>query len=647
MNSKPHNETASLQEKNAELERVNDELFRLLNAGGIAKFLLDRDFRLRRASPAGQELLNLDASSLGRPITELVSALDDPSLAQDAESVLNGHPPMTCEVQNKTGQWFIRRLLPVFDSDQQIDGLALTLVDITGLKDTEQALRDSEAAFRFLAENAPDLVIRLDRELRHVYVNPLIEEITGIPRQDYIGKTNQELGMPEDLCKLWETEMRRTLEAGETRDVEFQFPGPSGPRTFEIRMVPETIGSESAASLLAISRDITQRKAMTAALAGSEQKFRNLAENIPGLVLKYQLFPDGSDALLFISSGVETLYEMPRELALDDPQSLWSRIHPDDLSAVKDSIAKSADALSFWEQKHRIVMPDGRVKWVHSRGVPTKKTDGSIVWDTLALDITESKSAEERLRKTEKFDAIQRMAGGLAEHFNDMLQASVGFLEMAIDALPEDEQALDDLRQSKKAATRAAKMSRLLLTILGRQPGTFTRFSLTKFANAIEDDLNRKLPSGSSLALSVPDKSPTVRASLDQLKQVLETLVENAAESAESDSAPTVSVSIGKKAAKKISASHRYPGHWEPADSEYAVIAVQDQGRGMHRDHETRIFDPFFSDKGHGRGLGLSVALGIIQVHDGCITVDSQPGAGTLMEIILPLAAEESENDQF
>jgi PAS domain S-box-containing protein len=103
---------------------------------------------------------------------------------------------------------------------------------------------------------------------------------------------------------------------------------------------------------------------------------------------------------LYISGGVEKLYEIPREAAATDSQMLWTRIHPEDREAVQASVAESAESLTFWENEHRIVMPDGRIKWVHSRGVPTEMPDGSVVWDTLALEITTRKTAEERLRRS-------------------------------------------------------------------------------------------------------------------------------------------------------------------------------------------------------------------------------------------------------
>jgi PAS domain-containing protein len=119
---------------------------------------------------------------------------------------------------------------------------------------------------------------------------------------------------------------------------------------------------------LAVVQDITDRKKAEDELRISEQKFRNLAENVPGLVLKYRLNPDGSDELLYISKSVEDIFEVSQEDAFKNNKLLWDRIHGDDLEEYLESIKTSAENLSLWEQEHRIQLPDGTVKWLYTRG---------------------------------------------------------------------------------------------------------------------------------------------------------------------------------------------------------------------------------------------------------------------------------------
>jgi PAS domain S-box-containing protein len=151
-----------------------------------------------------------------------------------------------------------------------------------------------------------------------------------------------------------------------------------------------------------VQQDLSDRKMVEEELRLSEQKFQNLAENVPGLVLKYKLNPDGSDELLYISKSVEDLFEVSREDAFNNNKLLWDRIHGDDLEEYIGSIKTSAENLSLWEQEHRIQLPGGRIKWLYTRGVPVQEDDGGVVWNTVALDITKQKQTEEALRHKHK-----------------------------------------------------------------------------------------------------------------------------------------------------------------------------------------------------------------------------------------------------
>jgi PAS domain S-box-containing protein len=145
--------------------------------------------------------------------------------------------------------------------------------------------------------------------------------------------------------------------------------------------------------------DITEKKEAEQALQVSEQKYRNIAENLPGIVVQYQLHPDGQDQLLFISSGIKELYEVEQTEAIKNNQLLWDKVHKDDIASYVASIQESAANLSLWEYEHRLLFPDGRTKWIYSRGTPNLQSDGSVIWDTIGIDITRQKEAEKALER--------------------------------------------------------------------------------------------------------------------------------------------------------------------------------------------------------------------------------------------------------
>lgn len=148
--------------------------------------------------------------------------------------------------------------------------------------------------------------------------------------------------------------------------------------------------------------DITKQKEAENRLRETQQQYHNIEKNIPGVVSKIRLNVDGTDDLLYLSQGALDLFEIEPEKALENTQIIWDKIHKDDLKDMISSFQKSAQELSIWEFEYRLVFPDGRIKWVDLRGVPTKQEDGSVLWDTIGLDITKRKQAEKDLEQINK-----------------------------------------------------------------------------------------------------------------------------------------------------------------------------------------------------------------------------------------------------
>ncbi len=145
--------------------------------------------------------------------------------------------------------------------------------------------------------------------------------------------------------------------------------------------------------------NITKQKEAEEKLQKSQQQYQNIAENLPGAVIRYQLFPDGTDELLYISKGIEEIYEVSAKDAMKDNSLLWDNVYDDDLGGFLKSIQKSAEELSIWSYEYRIKLPGNRMKWISSKGSPKKQRDGSVIWDSIAIDITKQKEAEQALKE--------------------------------------------------------------------------------------------------------------------------------------------------------------------------------------------------------------------------------------------------------
>ncbi len=152
--------------------------------------------------------------------------------------------------------------------------LAAYVVDLSSRKRVEQELQESEARFRTLADNAPDVIARFDHAMRHVYMNRAAEAVTGVPAERFLGKTSRQLGMPAPLVATWEAHIRRVLEGGAPVTMEFELTksGAASPAHYEARLVPERAADGSVQSVLCLARDMTERRRMEQALREADQR---------------------------------------------------------------------------------------------------------------------------------------------------------------------------------------------------------------------------------------------------------------------------------------------------------------------------------------------------------------------------------------
>ncbi len=158
-----------------------------------------------------------------------------------------------------------------------------SIIDITGRKLIDDELHRNIQAFQKLAHNSPDIIARFDRQLRHLYVNPAVEKATGRPAAEFIGKTNAELGMPEDLNAFWSTHLNQVFETGKEISLEFEFPSPTGVQYFHSYIVPEFDLDGVIISLLSVTRDVTERKHYETELKNAYENLRGELEKIENL----------------------------------------------------------------------------------------------------------------------------------------------------------------------------------------------------------------------------------------------------------------------------------------------------------------------------------------------------------------------------
>ncbi|MHC1743608.1 MAG: nitrogen regulation protein NR(II) [Syntrophobacteraceae bacterium] len=293
----------------------------------------------------------------------------------------------------------------------------------------------------------------------------------------------------------------------------------------------------------------------------------------------------------------------------------------------------------------RMVRSDGTTFDAQLETAASNEDCGAMKGFRISLsDVTARKRAEDELReldrqllRAQKEESLQRMAGAVAHHFNNLLCVVMGNLELAIDESPRGSNLQKLIKQAMIASHRAAEISQLMLCYVGASSGRKRLIDLMSTTKEALSSVTGSLPKSAVLQTELPAVSVIIMGVERHVKQVVINLLLNAMEAIGSGEGE-IRVSVRVLEAGEISASRFYPTGWMPKARAYAVLTVSDTGCGLDDLTIERIFDPFFSTKCVGRGLGLSVALGLARQHEGAIAVESQPRQGATFRLFLPLA---------
>lgn len=246
------------------------------------------------------------------------------------------------------------------------------------------------------------------------------------------------------------------------------------------------------------------------------------------------------------------------------------------------------------------------------------------------------KQQEAQNRKVMKAQSLMRMAGAIAHKFNNHLQAVMGNIEMTAALWPKTERKPKTLEAAMASASRAAEISKMMLTYTGKAAGKHEIMDLSESCRASLPLFQATLPQNVSLSTDIQTPGPQIKANEGQIQQMLSQLITNAHESMGKQPG-SVRLAVKTVSPDQIPSSSRFPAEWEPMHTSYACLEVSDSGCGISGENMEEIFDPFFSTNFTGRGLGLPVVMGIATAHHGGITVESKLEKGSTFRVFLPV----------
>jgi len=248
------------------------------------------------------------------------------------------------------------------------------------------------------------------------------------------------------------------------------------------------------------------------------------------------------------------------------------------------------------------------------------------------------RESEERAREAERMASLGVLAGGIAHKFNNLLTGVLGNVELILPELPDGSPLRESMAEIRAAATRAADLTSQILAYAGKGLFLAEDVDLSGLIRETAPALNALTAEGTTLNYALADDLPLIKGGPAQIKQVITALVTNAAE-AVGDEGGTIVISTRVTQVGPENPLRNFQGERLP-DGGYAAIEVADSGSGMDERTVARIFDPFFTTKFTGRGLGLPATLGIVRGHNGAINVESKPGEGTSVRVLLPCPPE-------
>ncbi|MDD4253756.1 MAG: PAS domain S-box protein [Methanofollis sp.] len=500
-------------------------------------------------------------------------------------------------------------------------------LEISERKRAEEHVRALSSFRESVIENAMMLLTVIDEEGDVSVWNKAAAEITGFDRDEMVGK---------HIDRVWETLIPDTVSrdaithdiyerlnaCGRIENMEVLIRAKNG-ETKVLLWNGRLVENSGKRGLVALAEDITVRKQMEEEIRASEARYRGVVEDQTEWICRF-----GSDLhLSFVNEACCHSFSRSRDEILGSSvAALLPEGCEDLLPPLAGLFAGGRQSVTLDGTARN---PEGDLRWHQWTLRAIFTPDGDVSeYQAVGRDITEVKKAEEEFVRTEKLLSLSELAGGIAHDFNNILTSIMGNLNLARMKLSPDDFVYHRLTEAEAATMRAGEITRQLFSFSDR---TEPRKDTLDVADIIREAANYALRgSKSTCRLDLGPGPMPVDADPAQILQVLQALIINADQAMSGGGEVTVGAEV-----VEVSGNDPVP---LPIGS-YVRITVKDEGVGIQKEHLGRIFDPYFTTKKHGSGLGLAVALPIIKNHGGWMDVASETGAGTTFSLYLPSSA--------
>ena len=636
---------SQLEDKVHELEETTNDLSNLLISTDIATVFLDREFRIRRYTPAIATLMRLIPSDIGRAVTDITWRFHDPDLLNEAAAVLARQSVEQREIQSEERSWFLRRVLPYRTEEGHIEGVVITFTDISRRKQAELALRQSESHMRRITDALPMLISYIDSELRYRFNNAAyqrwfeqdLESIQGKSLTDVLGAEAFEQIRPHAQAAL----------AGKTVGFEEWVPYcRGGTRYISAQYIPDTNEKGQVQGFFAVITDHTERRRIEEQLARLNAENQRSLDEMRALLdaAPVGIFVGRDRAcqeMLMNRAGAEML-RIPNDvnpsLSGPDSQALGFRVYhegrelqPEELP-MQLAAAKGKPVKGFEEE---LVFPDGSSINLLTYAAPLFDEKGEVRGCVGTFtDVTEQKRLESALQeRTQRLELADRRKDEFLAMLGHELRNPLTPIRNAVQLLELQGEQDSEVKWAAQIIDRQTRhLERMVDDLLDmarirkgrlrieKQPLPLQRLvqeSIAAMQPAIDEHHHR-------LTTALPEQSLIVSGDGTRLIQVLSNLLSNAVRYTPDGGQIRLTLT--------------------QTEQSQARIEVEDNGGGISPNLLPHVFEIFNQTQSlperscSGLGLGLSLVKQIVRLHQGEVMAESEgPGKGSRFIVYLPL----------
>lgn len=609
-------------EKLHELDSENEAKYRsYINSSPDGLFIVDNTGKYIEVNPAGCSMLGFSEHELLQISVQDISVLEEPKFFK--KLLETGDIKAEIMLKKKDGSKLITELHAVTLGNNCFIGIVR---DITKHKQAEEALRKSEELYRMIFDNSPLGIIHFDQNGVITTCNDKSVEIMGSSKKALIG-----FNMLVDFRdKSMKVALQTALE-GKAGNYEGNYLSVTGNKLVRLRASFNSIFGDdgSFGGGVAVFEDITKRRKAEEALFESKQHLALIVNGISDAVVLLAVEPGSHFRILKMNNSYLKIIGMKEDQVIGKfVEEVFPKSFTDILINNYVSALSAQKPFNFEEKLPYGVFDTTLIPITNSTGEATH-----II--VTSRDITEKKKMDEHFLKVEKLESVGLLAGGIAHDFNNILTVLIGNASLArwkLDKTDNEEiqKTVQLITEIEKASLRAKDLTQQLLTFAkGGNPILTT----TSLGETIKESAQFAL-TGSNVRsnFDFPDELWPVKIDQGQFHQVINNLIINAIQAMKDGG----SINISSENIN-IKAHHLLP----LKSGEYVKISFRDCGEGIPPENISKLFDPYFSTKQMGSGLGLTTTFSIINKHSGCITVESELGVGSTFYIYLPASKNE------